>query len=382
MEKTKIELIIVKFLNKEASHEELITLDLWLRNEKNIETFNRFAKTEYLIALSMDDFDLEKAKLNVKKKLKKNLRIQRIKQFSKYAVVAIMAVLLTIPFLNKNTDPVLTNSPKLSEETIRAGSNKAILTINGGDEIILEKNKSYESEYIKSDGNQLIYHQKDDVNETAYNYLTIPRGGQYTVQLSDGTKVWLNSDSKLKYPVNFIKGNPRTVELVYGEAYFEVTSSSKNDGSKFIVHSKLQDIEVLGTKFNIKAYDDEDSTFTTLIEGSVSINNKINTKLLSPNYQSIVNNNSPEISIVEANVSEAIAWKNGIFSFKKLPLKDIMKTLSRWYDTEAIFTNPEIETIEFTGVLGKDQKIEDILSIITNSNNIAYDIKNNIIIFK
>lgn len=384
MKKDKIELIIVKFLNNEASHEDLVTLDFWLRHEKNKATFNQFVKTEYLTMASMDEFDLEKAKLSIKKKIKTNKRTQSIKQFTRYAAAAIIIGFISIPFFIKNANINLNNTPAISNGLIKSGTNKATLTLNNGKEIPLHEGETYSSDYLNSDGTNLIYNKKvnDQPKEIAYNYLTIPRGGQYALVLPDGTKVWINSDSKIKYPTRFVKGKPRQVELVYGEAYFEVTPSNENEGSKFMVHSRTQDIEVLGTKFNIKAYLDEYSIYTTLVEGSITVSSQGETELLTPNHQSIINIGSSKITITDANIPESIAWKDGIFSFKNMPLKQMMKILSRWYNTEVTFSNPEIELIEFTGVLGKDQNIEDILSIITNSNNIAYEIKNNTIIFK
>ncbi|TGV00954.1 FecR family protein [Flavivirga rizhaonensis] len=387
MGQKRIKLIIVKFLNKEANQDELIILDLWLRNKKNQVLFNQFIKTEYLISSSMDEFDLEKAKITVNKKLKINLRRHRIKQFSKYAAAAAVLVLLLSPFLFNNSNRIISNdtpvTPVISQEAITKGSNKAILTLQNGTNISLEKEENYIDDSKTSNGKELVYNKiSTKKQETTYNYLTIPRGGQYIVKLSDGTKVWLNSESKIKYPVNFIDGKTRSIELLYGEAYFEVSPSTNHGGSKFIVHSKSQEIEVLGTKFNIKAYKDDHFTYTTLVEGSVLVNNYTNQKVLTPNLQSIIDVNSSNILISKVNVSEAIAWKNGIFSFKNMPLKDIMKTLSRWYDTQAIFIDPEIEGIKFTGVLGKDQSIQDILTIITNSNNLTYEIKNNTIFLK
>ncbi|GAA3594075.1 FecR family protein [Flavivirga amylovorans] len=383
MGQKKIKLIIVKFLNKEASQDELMTLDLWLRNKKNQVLFNEFVKTEYLISSSMDEFDIEKAKQSVKKKLKTNARKRWIVHFSKYAAAIIIAALISIPFFTKKpTSKVVKDEIVVLEDIIKTGSNKAILTLNNGKEIELKKEETYISGYIKSDGENLIYNNTDDNTEIAYNYLTIPRGGQYSVILSDGTKIWLNSDSKLKYPANFIEGETRIVELVYGEAYLEVSPSSKHDGSKFIVHSKSQAVEVLGTKFNIKVYLEEDTIYTSLAEGSIAVAYENSTKILSPNYQSIININTKNFEVKSVNISEVIAWKNGVFSFKNMPLKDMMTVLNRWYNTSVIFKNPETEKIEFNGVLGKDQDIEDILSIITNSNTIQYDIENTTIIFK
>ena len=380
MGQKKIKKIIVKFLNKEANKDELTILDLWLRNEKNQILFNKYAKIEYLISSSMDVFDIEKAKHEIKKKRRVNIRKKRIITFSKYVAAVFIIGLVVSPFIfNNNKNEI---SPITNQESISQGTNKAILTLNNGSEIYLDKNHTYNSNKIKSDGASIVYKKDTSSNTIAYNYLTTPTGGQHKVQLSDGTQIWLNSESKLKFPESFIKGETRVVELIYGEAYLEVSSSKLHNGTKFIVKSKIQDIEVLGTKFNIKAYENEGFTYTTLTEGSIKVSNQSNSKILTPHHQSVISNTTSEILISKANVSEAIAWKNGVFSFKNMKLRDIMKTLSRWYGTQTIFENPEIQDIKFTGVLGKDQNIIEILTIITNLNGIDYEIKNNTIIFK
>ena len=188
----------------------------------------------------------------------------------------------------------------------------------------------------------------------------------FFVQLSDGTKVWLNSDSQLKYPINFISGETRQVELVYGEAYFDVSPRIEHKGADFKVYQNKQEIQVLGTEFNIKAYKDETNIYTTLVEGKVAVSFEEYTQDLVPNQQSIVNLNNSKLIVATVNIYNEISWKEGIFSFEEKSLKEIMKVLSRWYDMDVVFKNKMIEDEEFIGVLGKDQNIEDILSSIKN----------------
>src|SRR5690606_33390781 len=147
-------------------------------------------------------------------------------------------------------------------------------------------------------------------------YLTIPRGGQFNVVLSDGTEVWLNSDTQLKYPVNFVEGQDREVELVFGEAYFDVSPSTEHGGSKFKVMNNAQEVEVLGTEFNIKAYRDDINVYTTLVEGKVVVGNGDLKQYLTPNQLSHLNleNNSIKVRVVDVNVETS--WKKGIFTFK------------------------------------------------------------------
>nr|WP_233164176.1 FecR family protein [Snuella sedimenti] len=251
----------------------------------------------------------------------------------------------------------------------------------------MEKGKNYTTDNIKSNGEKVTYKStgsdKGNTTKVSYNYLTVPRGGQFFIELEDGTLVWLNSESQLKYPTVFLTGKPREVELIYGEAYFDVSPSTEHQGAIFKVHTNEQEVEVLGTEFNIKAYQDETFIYTTLVEGKVLLDNKIQKEFLNPNQQLVLNKETKNTVIKEVDVNYEVSWKDGIFSFKSKPLKDIMKVLSRWYDVDFTFLNPKLETIKYIGALNKDQELEEILSIIKNTNFInAYEIKENTILIK
>lgn len=295
-------------------------------------------------------------------------------------------LLISFAFIFNKSDNLPEYTPIIVNNNIKAGIDKAILTLEDGSDIALEKDRHYQTENLSSNGEELVYDTKDANTssnvEIAYNYLMVPRGGQFYVKLADGTEVWLNSDSKLKYPVKFIKGLTRQVELIYGEAYFNVSPSASHNGDAFKVNTQTQEIEVLGTEFNVKAYHDEDTIYTTLVEGKVNIDNSITKEILKPKQQSKFNVAQETMEILTVDVYNVTSWRKGIFSFKNKPLKDIMKVLSRWYDAEVIFADKSIEDIEFNGVLSKKQSIEEILSIIHTTNNIAYEINDKIVIFR
>ena len=308
----------------------------------------------------VEDWKIVKSKINVP--------VKKMNSWWYAAASVLIGVLMSIHFLSEKTSVTTTivkTTPVLKKQNIIVvGSNKAILTLEDGSNIELEKGKTFKNNSIDNNGDKLIY-KKTKQKEIKYNYLTIPRGGQYFVALSDGTEVWLNSESQLKFPVAFIEGKAREVELIYGEAYFDVSSSTNHNGAKFKVINRGQEIEVLGTEFNLKAYKDETQVYTTLIEGRVTISNsRHNKQTLLPNQQSILNIENNNIKITEVDVKTEISWKNGLFSFKEKNLKDIMKVISRWYDVDIVFENKSLENIKFKGVLGKDQDIEDILSSI------------------
>lgn len=297
---------------------------------------------------------------------KKESKIESL-QFSrvlKYA--AIVVIFLGLGFLFKQnylTKGSKENVPVFVEGHIEVGTNKATLTLEDGTEIVLEDNPNYSDRNVTSNGTKIVYNEVEPKKvKESYNYLTIPRGGQYHLILSDGTKVWLNSESQLRYPVVFVEGETRIVELVYGEAYFEVSPSSRHKGSDFKVYNDTQEIKVLGTEFNVKAYKDETSIYTTLVEGKVALSFNGKNQTLIPNQQLKFNKETNSINIATVDVYNSIAWKEGIFVFEEEPLKDIMKVLARWYDMEVIFINEDIEKEEFSGLLRKDQKIGDILA--------------------
>jgi transmembrane sensor len=301
--------------------------------------------------------------------------------FFKFALAASVVILISISSFNKN-DSINGNKSKVVNKAIEIGSNKAILTLGNGSVITLGKGNTYSAGNVKSNGEKLVYNSNNK-SEITNNFLTIPRGGQFFVQLSDGTKVWLNSESQLKYPVVFVDGETRQVELLYGEAYFEVSPSTKHKGAKFKVRTQIQNVEVIGTEFNVKAYKGETNIYTTLVKGRVAISNATTKQVLAPNQQSNLSLKNNSINITTVDVYYEISWKKGLFVFKGLSLKEISKVLSRWYDVDIEFADAALGNVKFNGVLNKNQNIEEILTTIKNTNFInAYEIKNNKIILK
>lgn len=385
----EIEKIIVKFLNQEANRSELEKLEDWLKTDKGLQTFNSLVKTHYLSTLSMTEYDLDKAKESIKDRLKKDKRRSRINLYRKMVVAASVIFMLGMAFyfLN-NTNGV--NEPVVKQQShiIVAGTDKAVLTLGNGDEVALEKGKKFQAGEVSSNGEELVYTDKGKskiVDERIpFNYLTIPRGGQFFVKLSDGTEVWLNSETKLKYPVAFNEGCTRKVELIYGEAYFKVSPSTGHKGAGFHVLTKSQEINVLGTEFNIKAYNNDTVMATTLIEGKIRIKKGEVIKTLLPNQQARISHESDEMDIQEIDVSQEISWVNGLFTFNEKPLEEIMTILARWYDTEVVFANAQQKKFVFTGILERTEAVEGILNLIkaTSESQIKFEISNKTIIIK
>ena len=183
------------------------------------------------------------------------------------------------------------------------------------------------------------------------------------MELSDGTKVWLNSDSKIKYPVRFEGSKTRVVELLYGEAYFEVSPGTENGGAAFDVLTRNQNIRVLGTKFNVKAYNNENTVATTLVEGRVAVANGGGLKILKPNDQSLVHDGAEQIEILRVDAIREVSWVNNLFVFEEESLETIMKEISRWYNVETVFQSMEKKKLTFTAVLERNKKIEEVLEL-------------------
>ncbi|MBP1840610.1 FecR family protein [Formosa algae] len=297
-------------------------------------------------------------------------------QFYHYAAAASVLLLISLSILFfKHSDQVehaLPNTTIVNSKPVTAGTNKAVLTLEDGTEVVLTDQINYKTNQVQSNGEQLVYNTSDidpntqTISDVKFNFLTVPRGGQYYVKLADETEVWLNSESQLKFPTAFVAGQTRQVELVYGEAYFDVSPSSKHAGAKFKVYNQNQSVEVLGTAFNIKAYRDESKIYTTLVEGKVVVDSKDNHKDLVPNQKLTLNLLNNNVTIANVDVQSEISWRDGLFYFKGDSLKDIMKIISRWYDVDVQFENKNLEEITFKGVLGKHQDLTEILEIIKN----------------
>lgn len=383
--------LIYKSIAMIITDKENEDLNKWLSEEKNKVFYNKITDS-HTIRQKLDLYnqaDPEKIYKRLEQQIladQKRKSKPRYLKIYKYAAAAIVVGMLATGYFFRDNfyESPIDNPPIIvNTNTIVPGSDKATLTLEDGSVVRLEKGNTYQTPSAKSNGEQLVYEVKNTKSkDIVYNYLTIPRGGQFYIKLSDGTQVWLNSETQLKYPVNFLDGETRQVELVYGEAYFDVSPSIKHNGADFKVYNSNQEVHVLGTEFNLKAYKDETNIYTTLVEGKVVIGNGISKFDLVPNQQSNLNIENNSLTIAEVDVNAEISWKNGIFSFKGMQLKAIMKVISRWYDVDVIFENENLESIKFKGSLDKQQSIEEILSIMKSSSISDYEIKNKTIILK
>jgi transmembrane sensor len=250
---------------------------------------------------------------------------------------------------------------------VAPGGNKAILTLANGSTIILNNAKNGaltqqgNTKVVKLDDGQLAY-QSEETNRpiaVQYNTVSTPRGGQYQLTLADGSKVWLNAESTITFPTAFT-GKERRVEIK-GEAYFEVA----HDASRpFKVTVNAMEVQVIGTHFNINAYDDEGEIKTTLLEGSVKVLKGTASRLIKPGEQAIVSTgNDLNIQVQPADVDEAVAWKNGLFHFDNADLQEVMRQLSRWYDVDVVYDGT-IPERQFAGEMQRDLRLSQVLELL------------------
>lgn len=380
-------IITVKFLNNEASVKELNQLSSWIEeNPSNGAAFKDYLNIYHTLdkRQAFDAMQAYRKTENIINTKQNNRKVFRLNIY-KYAAAAVLVGVLLTTYLFKQgsifgSDDMVT--PVIVNNEIKPGANKAVLTLDDGKEIVFEKGTSLHTDNAISNGEEIIY-EAHDGERLAYNTLTIPRGGQFFVKLSDGTQVWLNSQTQLKYPVNFTEGESRKVELVYGEAYFDVSPSTDHKGADFEVYNDKQLVHVLGTEFNVKAYHEENKVYTTLVEGKVEISSKKEKYILKPGEQSSLNKDTRKLSVEMVDVYRQISWKEGVFSFKRMTLQDIMTILSRWYDMDVVFENEELKQRGFNGSLGKEQPIEQILENIKSFGVIKnYEIRNKQVILK
>ncbi len=375
--------LIVKKINNTLTEKEKEIFDAWYNESPKHRDYFHQVEENYL--KGHGGIAVQKGWRQVSYKIDKKKKRQA--GFKYAAAIAILLAIGSLWFFNTEDGKVqvMEQPSEVSvKDDIEIGTDKATLTLEDGSQIALEKGNSYETGKASSNGEQLVYKggQAPSEKTIPHNVLTIPRGGQFFVALADGTKVWMNSETQLKYPVSFVPNETREVILAYGEAYFEVSPSTEHNGSRFIVHTDGQQVEVLGTEFNIKAYKEETEIATTLVEGKVAIGIGGESQNLDPGQQSKLERGTGKLTITPVDVYDEISWKNGLFSFKNRSLESIMQVLSRWYDVKVVFQNKDIKDLTFNGVFRKAQKIEDILTIIKNTNEVDYVINQKTITMK
>lgn len=288
-----------------------------------------------------------------------------------YRVAAVLAFLLigtaaAIYYLNNRHLQHPGDTAHVAD--IAPGKNRATLHLSDGRQIALSQEKAG----IKTESGSLTYLDGSELEKELPAYLTLstPRGGQYHAILPDGTKVWLNASSSLRYSATFETDQVRKVKL-QGEAYFEVVH---NPSMPFIVESDGQQVKVLGTSFNVQAYEDDGSVKTTLLEGSVQLNPSTGKNvILRPGEQAILNESGMRVQKV--NVEDFIAWKNGYFMFNSETLESIMTRLGRWYDVQVEYADKALKDRAFFGSVSRYEHLSKVLEVLEATGAVNLEIK-------
>ncbi len=301
--------------------------------------------------------------------------------FSLFKMAAAACVIGTILFggyylFNEEPQKILSKSEVKQinyKNDLPPGGDKALLTLADGSVIFLDDAKNGpltqqgNTKVIKLDGKINYISTDAAANEIVYNSISTPRGGQYQIILPDGSGVWLNSTSSIRFPTTFA-GKSRTVEIT-GEAYFEV---AKNKEMPFIVKVNKAEIQVLGTHFNVMAYSDESLLKTTLLEGSVQFIKDNKTSILTPGQQAQLSGDGRVKVVSDIDVKKVIAWKNGVFNFEGADIATVLRQISRWYDVEVVY-NKKVDDL-FYAEIPRNTRLSDFLKALELTGTVHFEI--------
>ena len=373
--------LILKYLNQNTSVEDLKKLLVKLKEKENVELFKSYIKTNYYSLYVLNDIDRKDIIKVIKNKIdleRKNSERKRfIKKSFKYA--ALFFLVLGLGYYIKSSQQNIT-----VEEKIVPKADDIVLETENGEQLIIEK----EEKNLKIDpkinllqkANKLVYDKDLKIEKLVFHSLKVPYGKRFDIYLSDGTKVYLNSGSSLRYPVKFLKDKPREVFLD-GEAFFDVTESEIN---MFTVNSNGISVEVYGTKFNVRNYPEDYVSDVVLVKGSVGITNNQSDDIikLSPGFKGSVNKENFLVETTKINTKLYTSWIDGEVIFRNESFNQIVKKLERLYNVTIINNHESISKELFNANIDvENEKIEDVLSYFNQIYNIEYQIyKNKIII--
>ncbi|WP_236974244.1 FecR family protein [Membranihabitans maritimus] len=354
-----------------ASDKELAKYNQWYRSfQKDIEWKEEWGDKSLIEGEILNRINKE---ISPVKKTTFHLRRMAVASILLMIFGSALVFYFAQPVKNSNQELVIKND-------INPGGNKAILTLDDGSTISLDDSEEgvlavEGSASISKTGQGILsYHfdkeQPGQMHREKFNTISTPQGGQFKVLLPDGSSVWLNALSSVRFPVDF-NGASRNVEIT-GEVYFEVVHDQSRP---FFVKTGNQVVKVLGTQFNINAYENESGIATTLTEGSVEISNGGQSVIISPGQQA-VNTPEAEIEVSEVDIDPVIAWKDGVFQFWSTDIKDIMRQLSRWYQVEVEYLNDFGDEV-FTGFISRDVNISRVLEMLEEAGDVKFGIEGN-----
>ena len=372
--------LVRKRIDGNLTTEERERLERWMRGDKRRKRFVEQAACYYERDIPVvDDSRIEQAwRWFVRhREMRKRRRILRIVGGVAASVFLLLGGwLLWLP----ERGNVMEMTPR---QEIAIGAPRARLIISDGTEVDLSlgspKRTIVDKEVsVALDSASLSYERNVDVSDTVRHIVEVPRGGEFHLTLSDGTRVWLNAESRLTYPIAF-GGEERRVKLE-GEGYFEVEPGK----GRFVVETNGMAVRVLGTAFNVNAYKNEMMTYTTLVRGRVEIVTDDNNvaKTLAPGEQATWNRRDGNVDVRQVNTYLYTQWIKGQFVFRDAPLRDIMKTLARWYEMEYEFACPAVEEERFYGIIDRFEHVERLLEQFEKTGKVHFEYEGNKVIVK
>ena len=374
---TEIPSLLSKAFLGTLSEEEERALQQW-RDEspENEQLYESEMNTEYIVQKSHEvaRVNIVNGYMNVLLKRKRNVRVRRVRRIVSIAAGVVLPLLAVV--LWYGTRERIEDVSEQVASVIRHGGVKAELVLADGTTRILCSEVT-DSLLVQQGANIVVQNQgvsycvDSSVVEERYNTLRVPRGGEYSITLSDGTIVYLNSESELRYPVNFV-GRDRRVYLS-GEAYFDVV---QDEAHPFIVDMGNSSVRVLGTSFDVRAYADEDEVLTTLVQGSVKFSAGKEFVTLEPGKQAVLGK-SGSIETREVDTYLYTAWKEGVFAFKRQRLEEIMKVVARWYDVNIFWENVSQKEVTFTGKMKRYDDFSKVVEVLEMTGNTEFVIKEN-----
>ncbi len=363
---------IVDYCSGNISEADSRMLRKWIdASPENRETFERF-----LCLVKMHRMTEGKQSIDDKRawmRLLSAMKVRRIKRI-RLRIVAVVAVVVLL--FGAGTGFWIHKSESVESASlvqILPGTTKATLVLANGDQLDLTRNDLKEVQdqgaLIKNDTTMGLQYELNGqkIEELVWHTVKVPVSGEYNFTLSDGTRVWLNSESEITFPMVFVDSVREVV--LKGEAYFEVKSDKEHP---FIVHANKVNVNVLGTKFNVAAYEENGKVITTLAEGGVKVEMNGQSVELLPDEQVAFDLNSGKISKQSVVASVYTSWIRGVFEYENMPLEEITTQLSRWYGVDFSFSAAEFKTRCFTGVVKKYDALNDILQIIEKTTNVSF----------
>ena len=362
-EQNLISWLICKQMIGTITEEELQVLDEWRKqSEYNEAAYQRLRDTdrqtlEYRRSKLINyqrPLDDMKRRLGLEESVAEKPRAHSAVVYKLISAAAVLLLIFgaTYYFRQSDVKSEKEQTTVVAKTEILPGRTQAVLTLDNGKQVELGADVQSNTKAIA---------EITDGEAIAFNNLKTPRGGEFKVTLEDGTEVWLNADSRLRYPETF-EGGERRVE-VSGEAYFKV---AKNAEKPFYVVSGGQEVRVYGTEFNVHAYDDEPTIFTTLVEGSISLRPVGGNKselMLTPGKQALFNKGDASATVRKVDTEVVTSWLNGIFVFEDQSLEQIMRTLSRWYDFEYEFADQQVASTVFMGSIPRYGSFGEVVEI-------------------